>query len=279
MNQILVRTSTIVTLLSIVVESVRGGRRSRGWLTVPTTTQGKKRTAAFALYLPKPKETPPPPSISMPVWSLATPIKGTGDTAMNIVTFASPVSDQYWTVALYADTLTRESFYGSGVGILQLLTPEQRNLVPILGQHSGYDDDFDTPDGFNKRDACASIQFPWIPTQHSFNPQNNRRSFQQPPQQKQQQQQNLSQYEALDVLPRCAAYIKLNLLQIIEAGDHDVALCGVAMTGIWDYSFGQVRLVTPNDLNNNNQYGPPIFPNDPSNTLYTALLRQQGIIN
>eukprot|EP00560_Eucampia_antarctica_P005108 CAMPEP_0197840440 /NCGR_PEP_ID=MMETSP1437-20131217/45613_1 /TAXON_ID=49252 ORGANISM="Eucampia antarctica, Strain CCMP1452" /NCGR_SAMPLE_ID=MMETSP1437 /ASSEMBLY_ACC=CAM_ASM_001096 /LENGTH=343 /DNA_ID=CAMNT_0043450057 /DNA_START=37 /DNA_END=1069 /DNA_ORIENTATION=+ len=170
---------------------------------------------------------------------------GTGDTSMNVATFVAPVSvdsPKFWTVSLYADTLTKEAFLGSGVAILQLLTPAQKDLVPILGQRTGHDK------AFSKRNACGAINYPWISTHHKTGNADN-------------------EFLAVDVLPRCASYIKLNLLQIMNAGDHEVALCAVAMTGEWDENFGQVRLTIPSD-----DYTP--IPKDQTNTLYTASLRQ-----
>lgn len=40
---------------------------------------------------------------------------------------------------------------GGGVGILQLLAPSQSKLVPILGQHTGWED------GYDKRQECAKV--------------------------------------------------------------------------------------------------------------------------
>jgi hypothetical protein len=108
---------------------------------------------------------PPPPSVSVPVWSLASPIRSpsSGDsmptTSMNIVTFASPVSvapPKLWIVSLYTNTLTRDAFLESKVAVLQLLTPELKTLVPILGKRSGYEQ------GFSKRDECEALGHAWV---------------------------------------------------------------------------------------------------------------------
>ena len=41
----------------------------------------------------------------------------------------------------------------------------------------------------------------------------------------------------MKLLPKCAVYIQLlKLVSTMEAGDHDVALCKVDGTGIWDES-------------------------------------------
>jgi len=104
---------------------------------------------------------PPPPPISMPVWSFACPIDvETGETSMNIVTFATPVSvasPKLWIVSLYTNTLTRDSCLSSRVGVLQLLTPTMQDLVPILGKRSGYEE------GYSKREECGKVGYEWVP--------------------------------------------------------------------------------------------------------------------
>ena len=100
---------------------------------------------------------PPPPPISMPVWSLASPVAD--ETSMNIVTFATPVSvapPKLWVVSLYTNTMTRQSFLGSKVGVLQLLTPSMQDVVQVLGKRSGYEE------GYSKRDECQKLGHGWI---------------------------------------------------------------------------------------------------------------------
>lgn len=65
---------------------------------------------------------------------------------------------------------------------------------------------------------------------------------------------------SIDLLPGCASYVQLKLLRTMEAGDHDVALCEVVSTGV-----------------SCDDDGPPTAL-DPSTALYTAQLRQEGII-
>jgi hypothetical protein len=101
---------------------------------------------------------PPPPPISMPVWSLASPF-GDDETSMNIVTFATPVSvapPKLWVISLYTNTKTRQAFLDSNVGVLQLLTPSLKHIVPILGKRSGYEE------GYSKQTECANIGHEWI---------------------------------------------------------------------------------------------------------------------
>ena len=110
-----------------------------------------------SLALPGPT-IPPPPSISMPVWSLASPF-GDDETSMNIVTFATPVSvapPKLWVISLYSNTKTRQAFLDSNVGVLQLLTPSLKHIVPILGKRSGYEE------GYSKQTECANIGHQWI---------------------------------------------------------------------------------------------------------------------
>ena len=150
---------------------------------------------AMAVALSSP--VPPPPPISMPVWSLACPQSST-KTSMNIMTFCTPVSisPKLWAVALYHETLTKASFLEHGSGILQLLTPSQHPLVGILGKQSGYQID--------KQEACKKVGICW---------------------------ERLSD---LHVLPECAAYLELKVQSsMIEAGDHVVVICEVMKNGVW----------------------------------------------
>ena len=206
---------------------------------------------------------PPPPPISMPVWSLSSPLSKTVTTgltlerytSMNIVTFATPVSvapPKLWTVSLYTNTLTRQAFLDSGVAILQLLSPEQKHLVPLLGKRSGYEEDF------SKRAACADANYSWIPAVD---------------QSCQYQTDDDELFCTLDLLPRCASYIQLKLLQTMDAGDHELALCQVIGTGEWNEELGQIIFDSTETNLRTNQ-----TPKDTTNTLYTALLRQEGII-
>lgn len=109
---------------------------------------------------------PPPPPISMPVWSFACPsVNDQDDTSMNIVTFATPVSvaaPKLWIVSLYTNTMTRDSFLRSGQGVLQLLTPSMKDLVPVLGKRSGYEA------GYSKRSECRKIGYEWIKSDSDF---------------------------------------------------------------------------------------------------------------
>jgi len=45
---------------------------------------------------------------------------------------------------------------GVGVGILQLLLPNQDTLVPTLGKKTGWDRNV------NKREECASLGYDWV---------------------------------------------------------------------------------------------------------------------
>lgn len=69
----------------------------------------------------------------------------------------------------------------------------------------------------------------------------------------------------LNLLPKCAVYIQLKLLSVTEAGDHDVALCEVVGTGVWDGAKVVATETPPAALN-------------PSTAMYTAQLRNEGII-
>jgi len=190
---------------------------------------------------------PPPPSISMPVWSLASPIGQ--DTSMNIVTFAIPVSvapPKIWAVSLYSNTKTRTAFLQSKVGVLQLLTPSMKHVVPLLGKRSGYEE------GYSKRVACANLGQEWIqcddtPKGSSCFP--------------------MGRECRIDLLPGCASYLQLKVLSTHGAGDHDVALCEVLASGMWNEHYKTIILA---------EEGPNFL--DSKNVLYSGQLRDEGII-
>lgn len=194
-------------------------------------------------------QIPPPPAISMPVWSLTcstrslTQIRSNDEpslptTSMNIVTFCTPVSvaaPKLFVISLYYNTLTMDSFLASGQGILQLLRPSQKMLVPILGKRSGYETDF------SKRDACDALDLAWVPTSIGSDAET-----------------------PLDILPNCASYLRVRIINTIPAGDHLVALCEVLQS--WEWKGGTLVPASTSS------------PLDPTSALYTGQLRQEGII-
>jgi hypothetical protein len=131
-------------------------------MLIPAIHGGRQQTTGFMVVaLTASSSIPPPPPISMPVWSLASPYGDDDDTSMNIVTFATPVSvapPKIWAVSLYRDTKTREAFFESKIAILQLLVPELKHVVPLLGKRSGYEK------GYSKRLECAKLGIEWVPT-------------------------------------------------------------------------------------------------------------------
>jgi len=236
-----------------------------------TECAAKRNGLAFASPA-HPTPIPPPPPISMPVWSLACPVRSAQSpqggsrkdeprevplhappVSMNIVTFATPVSvaqPKLWAVSLYYNTLTKDSFFEHERGVLQLLAPKQKTLVPTLGKRSGYE-----AGGFSKQDECSSLGFPW----HS--PPSAMASPSDAPQKQ-------SLLESMCLLPECAFYIELELVSSMDAGDHVLALCKVVQTGEWDEVSRSVNVLEET----------PKLSLDTSNALYTALLRQEGII-
>lgn len=165
---------------------------------------------------------------------------------MNIVTFATPVSvapPKLWTVSLYTNTMTRDCCLESGVGVLQLLTPVMSQVVPLLGKRSGYEE------GYSKQEACQEAGYEWVSSDSEF------------------LVQHQGSIPSMQFLPGCAVYIQLEVLSVIEAGDHDVALCQVVQTGVWDVANQKVVATDT-----------PPEALDPRTALYTAQLRKEGII-
>lgn len=197
----------------------------------------------------QPPPIPPPPPLSLPVWSLATQsCINENETSMNIVTFASAVSvasPKLWIVSLYHGTLTKDSFLKSRKACLQLLTPLQKELVPVLGKRTGYDETF------SKSAECENLDEQWIRTVLAWSPES-----------------------SIDILPRCACYIGLSIvtyedssIQTMEAGDHVVALCKVESVGLWNFKHDTVDW--------NKQWEDGL---DTQSILYTGSLREEGII-
>ncbi|KAL9182241.1 hypothetical protein ACHAXT_012893 [Thalassiosira profunda] len=257
---------------------------------------------------------PPPPPVSMPVWSLACPvpfpITGSGGppSSMSILTFVTPVSvssPKLWAVSLYKTSLTRCAFLGvprsgeeyndiasisssvntapgftnnvrrrgsmgeagvlassdeavgwrakrragesltgnmtsgGGVGILQLMAPDQAKLVSVLGKKTGWD-----VGGVDKREECAQLGNDWV-------------------------RSNGATGMPFDVLPNCASYLEVKLKRVVDGGDHDVAICEVTGTGVWAEK--SVHWLSEDDAGEQSSL-------DQSSALYTGQLRDEGII-
>lgn len=161
-----------------------------------------------------------PPVLNSPVYSLAT-LCDDGRTDMNILTYATPVgiSPRLWAISLFRKTLSHANFKREGTAVLQLLCDPHTSLVYTLGGQSGRDVD--------KALACAEAGCAWLRA---------------PDQGKEL------------LLPGCAAYLRLHQVgELLDAGEHDVALCRVE-------AFADPR-------------GPP-----PDAALSTAALRAAGLI-
>jgi Flavin reductase like domain len=242
------------------------------------------------------KIIPPLPPLSVPVWSLACqsipstssstiPIKTTTTTieepnqqqlhllpshSMNIVTFCTGLSvapPKLYAVSLYYDTLTKDSFLYHGRGILQLLRPCHKRLVPILGQQSGYRTNSTMT---SKAEQCARLGYPW----HA--------------------------YADDQLLADCALYLVLQLVDTVPAGDHVLTICQVTDTLVWHAE--EQRIVVSSQQQQQQQQQQPSNSNindntivsaaaattaattapllllDSSNTLYTGQLREEGIL-
>ncbi|CAJ1949396.1 unnamed protein product [Cylindrotheca closterium] len=146
-----------------------------------------------------------PPLLDVPTYSLATYChKNGGQTGMNILTYASPISirpDRIWALGLYKGTWTHEQFVSSGEGVLQLLAPKHATLVKVLGGSSTRD--------VNKQEKCAGLGMPWIP----FSAETNN---------------DEEESSSIQVLPGCVHYLKVRLVgDLIDCGSHDLAMCKV----------------------------------------------------
>lgn len=143
----------------------------------------------------------------------------------------------------------------SGIGVLQLLSINQSSLVPILGKHSGHDE------SYSKQDECALAGFPWVEKDvgsflSSFDGDDDETC-------------DKNSFQEMHLLPECESYLKLRLLQTVEAGDHEVALCRIVDVGHWSDELRSVVSV-------NMEYVQK--PKDEAEVLYTAQLRRESII-
>jgi hypothetical protein len=177
---------------------------------------------------------------------------------MNIVTYCTPVSvaaPKLWTLSLYKNTLTKDIFLHDDkrIGILQLLDKKHGHLVPILGKRSGYEEDY------NKELECSKIGYPWVDSKKNKNDINIGEL----------EEEEMDRFQSIKVLPGCQSYIKFQILDTMDAGDHEVALCQVLGVGRWDENS---QCVIPIDMNGVQE------PKDETHVLYTGYLRKEGMI-
>ena len=133
--------------------------------------------------------------------------------------------------------MTKDAVLASGRRILQLLSPTQKLLVPVLGKRSGYEE------RYSKRDGCRRLGFDWITSSHDDD-------------------------DDIDVLPGCAAYLHMKVLPetLQPAGDHVVVLCELTRTSRYDAKRQRIDIVD----------GLPPSRLDPMTALHTGQLRDEG---
>lgn len=132
-------------------------------------------------------------------------------------------------------------------------------LVPLLGKRSGYEE------GYDKEKECSRAGFPWINVQCtklfskdiSGHDDSERNSL----------KESHSYFDGMKVLPRCQSYIALKMIDSIEGGDHELALCEIIGVGAWDKEGGGVLLSDG-----------AADPKDETSVLYTGALRKEGVI-
>mmetsp|Transcript_20289 Transcript_20289/g.29900 ORF Transcript_20289/g.29900 Transcript_20289/m.29900 type:complete len:205 (+) Transcript_20289:63-677(+) len=136
------------------------------------------------------------PLLDVPTYSLATKNPENGETGMNILTYASPVSikpDRIWALGLFKGTVAHENMKRSKEGVLQLLMPHHAKVVRLLGGTSGRE--------VNKRVECDELGFPWFTANDGIQ---------------------------LELLPGCACYLRVTLVgDLIDCGSHDIAICKI----------------------------------------------------
>lgn len=185
------------------------------------------------------------------------------------MTYCMPVAitpKRLWALSLYHGTMTKDSFFylfdqqqgtttpttttvdvpnvkndnndtelRRGYGILQLLTQSHASLVPILGKKSGRD--------VNKEMLCKEVGYDWVQTTTTTTtiPKSSSSST--------TTTNNVMTMTTM-VLPQCALYVHVRLVNHIDVGDHVLAICEVLQTGIWDDGCGTKKKNNNNSNNN-----------------------------
>jgi len=158
-------------------------------------------------------------------------------------------------ISFYHGTMTKDAFFSKKYGILQLLDKDQKDLVRILGKRSGYEA------GYDKQRESERVGYAWTEINtiaanslfaNGLDDDEARNTF-----------------DGMKVLPRCQSYLKLKMINTMEGGDHELALCQVLGVGQWD-----ARLNCAVDV----QDYVKIEPKDEQDVLYTGYLRQEGVI-
>lgn len=184
----------------ILVASATGFR-----VFLPQARRGAISTIAGGACMALEKADPLPPTLSSPVFSLAT-LNDDGSTNMNILTYAVPVGirpSRKWIISLWQGTLSHENFAKRRKGVLQLLRRQHMPLVKILGKQSG------RAEGVDKMKLCAEAGFEWS---HLLETQEKREMFE----------------KHTLLLPNCAAYYTLSFpldQDYQNAGEHDAVMC------------------------------------------------------
>eukprot|EP00933_Yihiella_yeosuensis_P022202 TRINITY_DN1747_c2_g3_i1.p1 TRINITY_DN1747_c2_g3~~TRINITY_DN1747_c2_g3_i1.p1 ORF type:complete len:279 (-),score=53.20 TRINITY_DN1747_c2_g3_i1:70-885(-) len=199
-----------------------------------------------------------PPLLNVPVYSLAT-IGDDGSTNMNLLTYATPVGirpNRIWCISLYRKTLTHRNFMARRSGVLQLLQKQHQPLVFLLGGQSSADKTV------NKAARSTELGFEW--QEHEGIPEK--------------------------LLPEAAAYLRLRLIpgEVVNAGDHDVALCNVEemlypissnSNDDNDSSSNSNNSNNNSNSSNNSNDNDSSSSNDSNNLMMTADLRSLGLIS
>ena len=214
--------------------------------------------AVSAVCMALKKADPLPPTLSAPVFSLAT-LNDDGSTNMNIITYVVPVGirpTRKWIISLWQGTLSHSNFSKRRRGVLQLLRRRHAALIPLLGKQSGAKVD--------KQQESAAAGFPWtalVPDSlHSGREGGGTTA----------ESGGAGSIESKSplLLPGCAAYYPLSFPEGSEyqnAGEHDAAMCD--LEGVYVQEGEDVGIEAE-------RVGEAAV----DSVLYTAWLRAQGII-
>jgi flavin reductase (DIM6/NTAB) family NADH-FMN oxidoreductase RutF len=140
--------------------------------------------------------------INSPVYSVCT--EHDGQLNMNICTYVSAVSmnPKQYLVALDYNTLTHKRVKEQGEFVLQLLSEKQATSVRNLGQKSGKSFD---KNGFLMRKQKTSDENYILQEWHNYR-----------------------------VLTHCVCTLKLQVVNSMDAADHEMFLCNVLAYKVWN---------------------------------------------
>ena len=146
--------------------------------------------------------------------------------------------------------------------------------MPLLGKRSGYD--YEEGQGYDKEKECDGAGFPWgtVRAQSCSKllfAKNDCADYDSTCSGRDDLEERIRTFDGMRVLPQCQSYIAVKLIDTMEGGDHELALCEVMGVGEWDEEGACVVCVDDGGVNVEAK-------NDEDSVLYTGYLRKEGVL-